>query len=753
MRKILSSLFICTVSVVSHAQQTITVIAGETTTVQIGPINSTERCNIAILIDGKTEQRVIEPPNRYASINYNSETVGKTTITWEGKNFFRGVRSAIACPNKGAVTINVTSNTEQRLAEWNRLFSDLKPMHAQCVRVGLEYRGVNFKLGGLSNNIDTPHQRLASQIVERCRIFANIKENMGQPDQEPFECTIEAYKSRCIGIFVDNGANSPTRAQRISFETAVQYQIDGRSWTTNSVELEASIAERLKAKKDGEERQRIEREAFQERLRAEQREREQRAAIERAAFEEKLRIERAVAEELLKAAAAERVLTEEKARAAKLDADEKERAWKSSPEYRAQQEEEARRVAEEIRVKQEKAAADEREKARIAEQERLKTIEIEAAQKRTEDEKKRAEAERIAQLEREREKYKITPASFINVMDILIKEGLAYGPSKYPRGKIPEGEYAIVGKSGAYFNEELNGQTLVSKEFDSFGYVYTRGIGSVEVKGYLINEEGIRKIDQDGAFSLYKSLVNQPEYKFGGFYKVGKDLKPGKYKISSIGSMSYVGIDSGPIGRGGTIRNLILRNETTEELSSGQYLEIRRASFTLLSQQIEVSRSESPSGSRGVSTSSTAAADVIEHVEVRSIPKSDPFYKNNANQYWRCGDAVSQRLLETIYNELSRITDSESLPRSDRESCYVSIGPLLGTIVYTVWIFDNPRNMVYCIYNNTCHNIRVISFPRVNGQVHRQYLVKNTIGTQITRYACIAQNGVVVNERAHCSGR
>ncbi len=166
--------------------------------------------------------------------------------------------------------------------------------------------------------------------------------------------------------------------------------------------------------------------------------------------------------------------------------------------------------------------------------------------------------------------------------DSLSKTGQAFKPGTYAKGHIPKGDYAFVSPKGGYFSEEFNGQILANENFASFGYVYVQGIGDITTRGYLISMEGLKQLSQSGALSIYKSMTNSADYNFSGYYKVGLDIDPGSYKLTSS-SDGYVSIESGPLGHSKTIRNDIFNGEKTVSVSSGQYLVVTRASITPMS--------------------------------------------------------------------------------------------------------------------------------------------------------------------------
>ena len=155
----------------------------------------------------------------------------------------------------------------------------------------------------------------------------------------------------------------------------------------------------------------------------------------------------------------------------------------------------------------------------------------------------------------------------------LIKEKIAFMPASYAIGQIPEGEYAFLGNG--YYSEELNGEIIYNKNFDSFGYVWYHGIGNLTTRGVLIKSEFISETGYNNLKSLYEVITSQENYNFSGHYKVGSDIMPGLYYIESVGS-GYMSINSGPVGKSEIIENDNFNGSKTIRLYVGEYLELSR---------------------------------------------------------------------------------------------------------------------------------------------------------------------------------
>lgn len=158
----------------------------------------------------------------------------------------------------------------------------------------------------------------------------------------------------------------------------------------------------------------------------------------------------------------------------------------------------------------------------------------------------------------------------------LIDEGKAFDSGSYIEGDIPKGEYAFItfDGSGQYYSEEDSSGNIVDNEnFDGFGYVSVQEVGNLTNSGALVKVEALDELGVAGAKELYEIMNEKEDYKESGWYKIGKDLDPGKYVIESVGS-SYVGVYSGPVGNNEIINNENFNGRYSVNVQEGQYLQI-----------------------------------------------------------------------------------------------------------------------------------------------------------------------------------
>ena len=299
---------------VSIAQTSVTVNLGEKSSIPI-QINTSSACNVEITMAGKREQRTAESASAPLTVEVEPTEIGTFDIKWEGKFRARGLKSVAACEGSGIVKVTVVQNTEQRRAEWVKFFASLVSDNSrQCVKVGLRQSGIIYDSIDPQAKLESTSSPAAREVFSKCDSFLSARTIWGTQDKENFTCTLSnGMTSRCKGSYAEKMADG--RVRPVSFDDALKLHFEGKSWTTEQVEL-------AQAKMDREEQTRI----------AAERRDAQNAAMKEA---------------------------EEKARMAKIEADERERKWKESPEYKKQQAELMRQKAAEEKVAAERARKEE----------------------------------------------------------------------------------------------------------------------------------------------------------------------------------------------------------------------------------------------------------------------------------------------------------------------------------------------------------------------------------------------------------
>ncbi len=421
-----------------QAQDAFTAIAGQKTNIPI-KIKADMSCSIEITLGARKEQRVAEAPGFEVPFEFQSQDPGVTEIRWEGKFRSRGIRSTPACPGSGVLRVTTVPNTEQRKAEWARVFAPLRPEQRTCLQVGLTHRGVRFESTDPQANLDGPTAPAAREVFAKCDSFFMVPRVWGVNDPTDYPCALPGgLKSRCSASYAERLPDG--RLAPISLEAAIVAHLDGKSWTTDQRESDAARDARERLAREEQSR----RDAEQARREAEDRDRRQQAerrrAAEQAAAEERARIEKEQAEQAarqrrqeaerreaelaakrlaeererqarVEAEARERqarVEAEARERQARVEAEERDRRLKESPEYRRQQAElERRRVAEllaaEDKSRREKDQIEQAARLQRQEAERRRAAEQAAAEERARVEKEQAEqAARQRRLDEER---------------------------------------------------------------------------------------------------------------------------------------------------------------------------------------------------------------------------------------------------------------------------------------------------------------------------------------------------------------
>jgi len=369
---------------VCFAQSTVTVTLGEKASIPI-KIDTGSTCNVEVPLAGKREQITVEPTTPQILVAFEGNELGVFDLKWEGKFRPRGLKSVAACDGGGMVKVSVVPNTEQRRAEWVKFFANLpSDSSRECVKVGLQQKALVFESIDPQARLESPSSPAARDVFAKCDSFLSVRTPWGAQDKENFSCTVGGITTRCRGVYTERMPDGKLRP--ISFEDALRFHFEGRSWTAGQIET-------VQAKEDREQQSRV----VQERREAE-------IAANREA--------------------------QEKARIAKIEADERERKFKESPEYKKQQAELERQKAAEAKAAEERARK-EKEAAEIAAKqlERQRAAEEKAAEerfRRQQENEQRAEMQRKADAQRkaqEEEKRKIAQLAGLKIKNVGLGVG------------------------------------------------------------------------------------------------------------------------------------------------------------------------------------------------------------------------------------------------------------------------------------------------------------------------------------------
>lgn len=169
----------------------------------------------------------------------------------------------------------------------------------------------------------------------------------------------------------------------------------------------------------------------------------------------------------------------------------------------------------------------------------------------------------------------------LSQLSSLIKDSKVFDAGSYAIGSIPSGEYAFIvinAGQGYYSEEEASGNIVDNENFDSFGWVFVNGSGNITTRGILVPQNIFSMLNVASAKEIYVTLNDKSlDYNQAGYYKIGVDLPAGTYTLESIGSNSYMSIESGGVGKSEIIDNDIFSGTKTVTVSNGQYLKISKA--------------------------------------------------------------------------------------------------------------------------------------------------------------------------------
>ena len=374
--------------------QTQTAIIGESSQLKfnISNVTNTNKCHIEVTLPNQQKVGVeVDGPQFLASVEFTPQQIGNNVIQWEGKNKLRGLKSVFACPGSGIIQVQVNGNTEQIAQKWNQYFSAVNEEIRDCVKVGMDLSQLKYQvLVDPTVTLTSPQDPKLKPIYEKCEIFA--KQN--QP-RKGAPCTLPSQnnlKTICDGVYAERQPDG--RLKTISRTAAIQLQFEGKPWTVGVLENLDVRAARLKQEEEDKSKQ---------------------------------------AAEI----------------AAKKEADEKERLFKLTPEYKKQQAAlETKRIADEKEALKQQA---ELERKRVAEELELKKQQAELERKRVAEEREasaKAEREKIAALKARKDREEQEEKNRANCSKAT---GLSKGLTEYiaSRMRVPMSSVSLISASSS----------------------------------------------------------------------------------------------------------------------------------------------------------------------------------------------------------------------------------------------------------------------------------------------------------------
>jgi hypothetical protein len=308
---ILSSLMLCA----NSFSQDLVAIVGQSNKISFPILNvaNSSKCHIEVLMPNQQKIGIdVLGPEFIASLDYMPNQLGMNIFRWEGKLKSRGLNSVFACPGSGSIQVQVNDNSEQIAKKWEEYFAKSTEEVRECVKYGMDVANLKYQIFADPGVILTgPDDSKIKPIYEKCDSF--MRQN--QPNKG-VSCSLanqNNLRTTCDGVYAERQPDG--RLRTISRLAAIQLHFESKPWTVGLVE---NVEVRnIRLKREEEERQKL---------------------------------------------AAEAV--------AKREAEEKEKRFRESPEYKKQQAElERKRLADEKEAEiKARKAQEERERQRIAEE-------------------------------------------------------------------------------------------------------------------------------------------------------------------------------------------------------------------------------------------------------------------------------------------------------------------------------------------------------------------------------------------------
>jgi len=349
--KTVSILFFAFLVHTNSFAQNQTAISGQSNQIKFNIANvvNANKCNIEVTLPNQQKIGVeVEGPQFIAGFEFTPQQTGSTTITWEGKTKVRGLASVFACPGSGIIQVQVNGNTDQVAQQWNQYFSRVPEEIRDCVKVGMDLSQLKYQsLADPNALLTSPDDAKLKPIYEKCDNFA--KQN--QP-RKAAPCTLPSQnnlKTICDGVYAERQPDG--RLKTISRANAVQLHFEGKPWTVGVLENTDARTTRLKQEDEDKSKQA--------------------ANI-----------------------------------AAQKEAEEKDRKFKESPEYKKQQADlERKRIADEKEAARKQA---EMERVRVAEEKQAAALKAKEEQERelkAQKEKAALETQRAQEEKSRQQKY------------------------------------------------------------------------------------------------------------------------------------------------------------------------------------------------------------------------------------------------------------------------------------------------------------------------------------------------------------
>ncbi len=211
-------------------------------------VTNQDKCHIEVNLPNQQKLAIdVDGPLFNAEVNFTPDQIGSSTIKWEGKRKNRGLNSVNACPGSGVIQISVKGNAEYIAQQWSQYFSKVPETISECVKVGMDISQLKYQILADPNDLLTgPEDQKIKPIYEKCEAFA--KQN--QP-RKAVPCTLASQnnlRTICDGVYAER--QSDGKLKLISRTEAIQLQFAGKPWTIGVNENLDARAARLKQEEE-----------------------------------------------------------------------------------------------------------------------------------------------------------------------------------------------------------------------------------------------------------------------------------------------------------------------------------------------------------------------------------------------------------------------------------------------------------------------------------------------------------------------
>ena len=333
--KLIYGLFALCISSLATAQ-TQNIVLGQQSQIrfEIPNVSGADKCHIEVSLPNQQKIGVeVGGPQFNAEVAFTPDQIGNTSIKWEGKRKNRGLNSVNACPGAGVIQISVSGNAEYITQQWNQYFAKVPEIVGECVKVGMDLLQLKYQsLADPSALLTGPEDQKLKPIYEKCDAFAR----QNQP-RKGAPCTLASQnnlRTTCDGVYAEKQPDG--RLKTISRTTAIQLQFEGKPWTVGVVESLDARTVRLKQEEEDKAKQAANIAAQKE---AEEKERKFKESPEYKKQQAEIERKR-IADEKEAALAAKKAQEEAERQKAANERAEKERIQKQEAALKAQKEQE-----------------------------------------------------------------------------------------------------------------------------------------------------------------------------------------------------------------------------------------------------------------------------------------------------------------------------------------------------------------------------------------------------------------------------